>query len=488
MQISRLLGALSVSAALSCEPAAELREDRLVSTIVRAEHPWLRVRAPLVARKLERMNARLYDFYRGTYPVFARDALEGEAGAARTEFAPGALVAGIGDAHPENVGVLLGADDALGLEFNDFDAADRVPYYWDLRRLAAGVLLAANESNESDPAARAALIAGAPAAARAAVSAYLDAVRAHLRGAPLERRADGAGAPPLEDLFRRGNRDRIARAELTELTVMADGQRRFLRGAPDPAAPTETLEELPLFAMESLPALLERYRERLETQREREFFAVLDAVRQFGSGVASMPRIRVLVLVRGPTDAADDDVVLEIKELGDSGAPGTVPPAVWADTASERVRSSAYRAWGTAAREPFWSADHWLGMPVQIRAEREAHKSLRTARLTGANGTTAALEATARAIGALLARVHCSSEEGLLTAAAIDRAVSDGSPERFVDEHTSASVAYAAVVAQDWERFRSALRARGPLLGFVPDPEDAPSTDARALLFAEATR
>ncbi|MBL8680079.1 MAG: DUF2252 family protein [Myxococcales bacterium] len=480
--------ALSASATVSCDPALDARDAWLVSTIVRAELPWMRARPTLVARKFERMAASVFDFYRGTYPAYARDALEGTPSAARTEFAPGALVPGIGDAHPENVGVLLGADDALGLEFNDFDAADRVPYYWDLRRLAAGIVVATRVSNAGDDGARATLIAAAPAATRTAIASYLDALRAHANGATPERRTSGQGAPPLEDLFRRGNRDRVARAELAGLTVVRDGQRRFIRGAPDPEAPTETLEELPAVAREALPSLFERYRLRLAVSREPAFFSVLDAVRQFGSGVASMPRIRALVLVRGPTDALEDDVILEVKELGDSGAPGTLLPGVWADSVASRVRNNAYTAWGSAEREPLWSSDEWLGLPVQIRAEREAHKTLRAVRLTGANGTPAALDATARVLGALLARVHCSTPEGLATASAIVRAVDARSDEAFVSEHSDAAVSYAALVERDWSAFRVALRERGPLLGFVNDPEDAPSTDARALFLAEGGR
>lgn len=484
-----LVSSVALHGELACEPTeSDPRTARLVSTLHRADYPSLRARPSLVARKFARMRESRFAFYRGTYPVFTRDAMEGDPRAARTQFAPGALVSGIGDAHPENVGVLLGADETLGLEFNDFDAADRVPYVWDLRRLAAGLCVAAAESNAGDATARETLVAAAPRIAAAAVRAYLDALRSFVQGAPRERITAGADAPNVQDLFRRGLRDQRARAELSELTVVREGQRRLVRGAPDPAAPDERLEDLSTPALESLPALLERYRARLRVAYEPAYFTVLDAARQYGSGVASMPRVRVLVLVRGPTDALEDDVILEVKELGDSGAPGTLAPGVFADHVAERVRSFAYAAWESPEREPLWSTEHWLGMPVQIRAEREAHKSLRVSRMTGALGTPAALTATARVLGALLARVHCASDESRASAAAIVRAVDERGDEAFVSEHVDAALAYARQVSEDHQRFAAALDERGPLLGFIREPGDEPPPDARSIIFAGGVR
>jgi uncharacterized protein (DUF2252 family) len=482
--------ALFAACAASCDPSVSPREARVRSTLVRADQSWLRARPSLTRAKFEAMRLRLYDYYRGSYPVFVRDAIEGDPRAALTRFAPGALVAGIGDAHPENVGVLVASDGSLGLEFNDFDAADRVPYVWDLRRLCAGLALAAEVSNEADPDAQRVTAAAARSIASAAAEGYLAELRRLHAGGPAARIADGQGAPNLEDLFRRGARDLSQRRELAELTEVRDGATALRRGALDPAEPTATLGALPEVAREAIPALLERYRRTLSDPRDAQYFTVLDAARQFGSGIASLPRVRVLVLVRGPTDAPDDDVVLEIKELGDSGATGTVTPFVWADSVAQRVRTSAWTAWGDRTREPLFGTDEWLGVPVQVRAEREAHKTLRTSRMTAALGTPDALARTARVLGTLLARVHFATDDGRATVAAILRAADVFGDDAFRDEHADASLAYAAQVREDWSLFREAITREGPLLGFTPDPEDRASTDVRALLFSseEPTR
>ncbi|MFO0559512.1 MAG: DUF2252 family protein [Polyangiales bacterium] len=483
MQRSLVALVVALSGTCGCERSTDSRSAQVVSTIVRADYASFRARPSLMAAKLRRMRDGAYDYYRGTYPVFVRDALEGDP-RAQTSFARSAMVAGIGDAHPENVGVLIGADGTLGLEFNDFDAADRVPYAWDLRRLATGLVVATHVSNSDDAAARDALVAAAPSVARAAVRGYLQALRRYAQGAPRERVVAPTNAPNLDDLFRRGARDMARRRELDELTALTGATRALIRGAPDPSSPDTVFADLPSAAREALPALFERYRSRLTVPRDPAYFTVLDAVRHYGSGVASLPRVRLLVLVRGPTDAPDDDVILELKELGDSGAPATVPPYVWADSVAQRVRSNAYVAWGGAEREPLWSTEEWLGVPVQIRLESEGQKNLRAARMTGELGTPASVEATATVLGALLARVHASTDDGMLSARAILASVEARSEDEFVSEHANASVAYAEQSLSDWRGFRDELALRGPLLGFVGDPEDRPRSDVWSQLSA----
>lgn len=485
MQKSVVALIVALSGTCSCERGTDARASQLVSTLVRADYAAFRSRPALMAAKLRRMRDGLYDYYRGTYPVFVRDALEGDPRAS-TRFAPAALVAGIGDAHPENVGVLVGADGLLGLEFNDFDGSDRVPYVWDLRRLATGLAIATDVSNADDPSAREALQREALSIATAVVQGYLDALRLYVAGASRERVVAPTGAPNIDDLFRRGARDLARRDELSELTVLEGGARRLLRGAPDPSSPDTVFVDLPQAVRDALPSLFERYRSTLAVAREAQYFTVLDAVRHYGSGVASLPRVRMLVLVRGPTDAAEDDVVLELKELGDSGAPATVLPGVWADTVAQRVRSNAYTAWGTPEREPFWSAVEWLGVPVQVRLESAAEKTLRASRMAETLGTPDAVRATARVLGALLARVHASTPDGLRTMETVLAAVDARGDEAFVREHVDGALAYATQVRSDWSTFRGELALRGPLLGFVGEPDERPRSDAWSQLTSSA--
>jgi uncharacterized protein (DUF2252 family) len=478
-----LVGALvAAGAGAGCE-AAEDRTDVVVSTLVRADLPLLRGRPDLVAGKYYAMGRRPYAFYRGTFPLFLRDVRDPRLSIGPSAFAvDGPLPLGLGDAHVENFGTLLASDGTLGLEPNDFDGADRWPYHWDLRRLITGVVVGAREASARNAAAAEAWRAEETRVAGAVASAYAAEIAALGGGAPRARVTEGGGVPALDDLFRRASRDLRARAELAELTTLdtVSGRRRLRRGAIADDEPEEILADLPRFALDALPATLEAYRRSLAAPPPAEELGVLDAARQLGSGVASWPRVRVLVLVRGPSDAPEDDMILEMKELADSTARAWFPPGILARGVGERVLRAARLAFTRPDAEPLWGASQWLGFPVQIRREAEAHKTVRVERWTGALGTPAAIEAVGAALARALARVHAAFVDGERPAAAIAAAIGRD-PAAFAEEQARVCTEYADTVFDDYARWRRALRERGPRLGLPPDAVDAPSPELRAI-------
>ncbi|MEZ4410555.1 MAG: DUF2252 family protein [Polyangiales bacterium] len=475
---------LASCCALSCaEVGDDPREATVTSVLARADLAWIRARPALEAGRLARMAASPYDFYRGSVALFLHDWRDGASGLSRSRFAldwPAPFT--VGDAHPENFGLLLGADGALSIEPNDLDAADRAPYLWDLRRLCVGLSLAARLSNDGDPAAREAAVAAARSVARAAAEGYATAVRALASGAPREVISDGGGVALLDDLFRRGARDRDRRAELDGLTTLDGGARRLRRGVLDPEEPTAALSDLPAFAREAIPATLERYRRSLPSPPSPASLTVLDAAREYGSGVASWPRVRALVLVRGESDDPGDDVILELKELGDPTLPPSLAPGVWFDDVAARVRAASRALWSRPAADPWWGTSEWLGVPVQLRRETEAAKTVRVSRMTGTAGTPDALRALAARLGAALAGVHAAPlPDGGSVIRDID-VVIQRSPAAFADEQADVAERYAPVVLADAARLRRALSTLGPRLGVPPDPRDAPRPDLAALL------
>jgi len=474
---------IALAALTACaETSPDARSAQIVSTFTRADQSLLRTRPAFVAGRYARMARAPYDFYRGNVPLFARDWRDGTLTVSRSRFALDApLPVGLGDAHPENFGTLLARDGTLALEPNDFDGADRVPYLWDLRRLTAGLVLAARLSNEGDADARAVTSRAARDIAREAAVAYARAVTRYAAGATRARITAGDASAILSDLFRRAARDAGRRDELDELTTLTNGARTLKRGEVDPDDPENVLRDLPAEPRASIRAALEAYRATLIAPPPAEFFTVLDAARVMGSGVASFPRVRVLLLVQGPTSAPGDDVILELKELADSGSPGWLPPGVFFDDVATRVMTCARAAWSRPDADPLWGTTTWLGLPVQIRTETAAAKTVRVARMTGDQGTPQALTGLARELGALVARVHASPvPEGANVAQAIRDAIG-ADVSAFADEQADAATVYADLVLADWERFRQALRERGPLLGFTPDAQDAPTPAVRAL-------
>jgi uncharacterized protein (DUF2252 family) len=455
----------------------------VASVLSRADQAFARARPRLVAGKYARMAARSYDFYRGSLPLFLADARDPRSGLGVSRFAvDGPLPLALGDAHPENFGVLEGLDGALALEPNDFDAADRWPWHWDLRRMLTGILVGAREARAGDPESLAAWQAAEPAVVTACARSYAEAIAAYAGGLALAPLTEAAGEPILEDLFGRATRDLAARAELAALTELdAGGARRLRRGQLAADDPQSMLAPLPPYAVARLAETLAVYRETLLELPPASELQVLDAARVFGSGVASWPRVRVLILVAGPTEAPEDDVILELKELSDSGARAWFPPGLLARDVGGRVLSAARLAWARPDAEPRWGVSSWLGLPVQLRREAEGHKNVRVARWVGPRGTVEAVTGAGVALARLLARVHARPVDGVSAAGAIARAIARD-PEGFIAEQAAVCASYADSVEADHRHFLAALRALGPTLGVEARPEDAPHPDLAAVL------
>lgn len=95
----------------------------------------MRGRVPqLIALKYERMLESPLGYFRGAVPVMAADL----ASMANTGIATQIC----GDAHVRNLGAFAAPDGRLVFDINDFDETTRAPFEWDLKRLAASLVLA----------------------------------------------------------------------------------------------------------------------------------------------------------------------------------------------------------------------------------------------------------------------------------------------------------------------------------------------------------
>lgn len=467
----------------------EARKAHIANVISTADEPLLRTRPNLVAGKYARMAANPYDFFRGTVPLSWHDYRNNYVGFGASAFAlDGPLAPVLGDPHPENFGTVIGADGVLGLEPNDFDSADFAPYIWDLRRLVAGMALAARLTNPDDSAARETTAQASRVIARAAAEAYAQAILALSKGAERTRLTTNEGNPILEDVFSRAEEDLADRTELADLTDLTDGARRLKRGVLDPAEPAEKVLDLPTWALTRLPDTLLQYRQTLLNPPESAYFDLIDAARVVGSGVASWARVRVVLLVRGPTDDPQDDVLLELKELNDSGLGGHYPPFVHYDDVAERIRSTSRAAWARPDAEPLWGTSEWLGFPVQIKRECEAHKTIRVRRMVEERGTPEALEGLARHLGTILARAHTATPKNAEWIARDIANVIEKDPAGFADEQADVGERYAKRVLADHQLFRAALEERGPRLGLPMDENDLVASDLAAIYADEQAR
>jgi uncharacterized protein (DUF2252 family) len=112
----------------------------------------MRGRVPaLVQIKYDRMAGSPFGFFRGAVPVMACDLSLGPNTGIRTQLC--------GDAHVRNLGAFAAPDGRLVFDLNDFDETIRGPFEWDVKRMAASLILAGREAGAKHSQCRAAAAA-----------------------------------------------------------------------------------------------------------------------------------------------------------------------------------------------------------------------------------------------------------------------------------------------------------------------------------------
>ncbi len=482
------LGALvlSLSGVSSCSAPADPREVVVASVLEQADDAFIRARPVLVAGKYATMSVPGISFFRGVLPLYVYDFENGFGGLTPSSFAiQDPLVPCVGDPHPENFGTLLASDGTVALELDDFDTADRAPYLFDVRRFTAGMALAAHLANSGDAAANALTAAAATSIARAGALGYVEGIQAAAEGHAPGRVVFPTSAPSsayLDSLLMKAQTNADDRDELTTETVDAPSGRRLVRGVLDPDDPQNVWENLPDFALSTIQATLDGYRLTLVNPPPPAYFTVKDAVREFGAGVASWPKLRAIVLVEGATESASDDELLEVKELSDSGIAGLYGPGVYADDVVDRDILVSRAAWARPDADFLWGGSTWEGFNVQVRHESAAAKGVKVDDLTGEFGTVQALTDMAEQLGRILARLHAAPMNGQPSAASTIWAVISTDTNGFLDEQATVGEAYAEQSLADLPRFQTALQQLGTRLGCPLDPGDAPPPDEALLL------
>lgn len=102
----------------------------------------------LLPLKYGRMKASPFAFFRGAVSIMAADL-------GRLPHS-GLLVQLCGDAHVQNLGSFAAPDGNLVFDLNDFDETIRGPWEWDVKRMAASIVLAGRESAHDRAACRSA--------------------------------------------------------------------------------------------------------------------------------------------------------------------------------------------------------------------------------------------------------------------------------------------------------------------------------------------
>jgi len=352
-----LLAAVSAGASLMCmsvDPEAG-RAAVLLDALAADARPWLARDPALLATKYDRMEGDLFYYMRGTAAVFYADAARPDPDRAPTTFLAvpeAAAVLLVGDPHPENFGTVLagegpgpetlapGAAAPLTLEWVDLDGAEFGPYLLDVRRAALGIEAFASGIGGCTEACR-------TGAAEALARGYADEVARRAAGVP---GWDAGVRRPGEGAF-------VARLWIRATEDGVERHRLLRDAAPGPDG-TNALVRAPALDATGAGNLALAPEERAQIARLMAAYAVaappgfrvLDAVRRFGAGVASLPAVRYVVLWdRGGAGPEDDDL-LNVREVIDppvaAGLASPVP-GLFASGAA-RVVGAARLLWSRA--------------------------------------------------------------------------------------------------------------------------------------------
>jgi uncharacterized protein (DUF2252 family) len=271
----------------------------------------------LVPVRYGRMSESPFRFYRGAAAIMASDLAETPRTGFRTQLC--------GDAHMLNFRLLASPERRLMFDINDFDETLPGPWEWDVKRLAASLVIAGRLNGFSTKE-RAAIV-------RATVQSYRENMRAFAGIGNLavwyaqfdEQWVEGRFG---EDVSARG-RERWTRALSTarshdtmqvfeKLTLVVDGKRRI---APDPPLITRLEDLLPDDQRgqleQKISRLIENYGKTMQSDRRYllDQYRVADMARKV-VGVGSVGTRCWIVLLLGRDD--EDPLFLQAKEADES--------------------------------------------------------------------------------------------------------------------------------------------------------------------------
>jgi uncharacterized protein (DUF2252 family) len=385
----------------------------------------MRGRVPaLVKLKYELMAQSPFGYFRGAVPVMAADlALLPSTG----------IVSQLcGDAHVRNLGAFAAPDGRLVFDINDFDETIRGPFEWDLKRMAASLVLAGRGSGHKD--------AAAQQAAAQCITRYCAQMRAFAKMPSVEvgryvvHRL--SGVEPVHAALMKAERatpQRVLEMFTEPVKSSASGnggsERRFRESKP-------MLTRVTGAQAAAVLASLGPYREMLEPQRQHllSFYRPVDvAFKVVGTGSVGLRDYCIYFEGNGPADP----LFLQIKEEPASAYAPYLPDAHPAHHNGQRV-AEGQRAMQMQS-DPFLGWTHIGGRQYLVRQLRDHKGSIELADLEGSG-----LGAYAEVCGELLARGHARSGDPLVIAGYL------GSGDGFAEALGKFGSLYADQTEKDW--------------------------------------
>ena len=389
--------------------------------------------ADLVPVRNGRMLQSPFTFYRGTPLVMASDL--------STTQSTGIKVQVCGDAHLLNFGTYATPERNLVFDVNDFDETHSGPWEWDLKRLAASLVVAARTAGLSD-ANGVEAVSRCASEYRSRMSQMAELSAFEVWQSRVDAEAIIAAAPTKESRAEAVKTVAKARRHtsmqaLSKLTEVRDGKRVILEDPPLVVRVNDQEAEQAL-------RFAKAYRKTIDPDRRLllDRYEFVDAARKV-VGVGSVGTRCYIVLLSGTHDM--DPLFLQIKEAQ--------PSVLESYVGRSPFRNQGYRVVVgqkimQAASDVFLGWARADGFDTYVRQLRDMKAS---AQIDGLDAQ--GLVNYARLCGVTLGRAHARSGNPALLAGYL------GSGPVFDEALTQFAVAYADQTERDYETFVRAVRA-----------------------------
>jgi uncharacterized protein (DUF2252 family) len=422
------------------------RQTKIVEVLVDAFSELMAADPDAFRNKFRKMAAGSFAFYRGSAPLFYAD-MEGRKDRWADERTSRVWIQG--DLHAENFGTYMAGDGVFVFDVNDFDEAYLGHFTWDIKRMVASIALLAWMKAISDNDI-ASLIGTYVKAYMEQVHYFVESDRDH----EYSLRLDTTEGEVRNILLRTRLNTHVDLLDKTTL-VDEDFDRRFRRGP--------GVSELDDSERASVQSAYEAYLETIpETKRFRSLtYEVKDIVGRKGFGIGSAGLPAYNILVEGPTQALENDVVLSMKQ-GNVAAPSRI---VHDKRIESYFKHHGHRT-AVSQRALQAHADPWLGYTEIegvgfVVSELSPYvEDIDWVDLTEPEQIEPVLDYLGRAT----AKVHCVADEdsdptlvGFQTEDEIVEAVS-GNENEFVKEMVDFGMGYSEVVRNDHRLFVDAFR------------------------------
>lgn len=421
------------------------RQQVIIDTLVGEFSEAMAMNPSAFRRRFRKMAENPFAFYRGSDCIFYVDVAELEDRWANEKTGRVWLQ---GDLHAENFGTYMDSEGRLVFDVNDFDEAYLGHFTWDIKRLAASLsLIGWTKAIPGHEVAR--LI-------DTYTRAYVDQVRYFTTSdhdPEWSLRLDNTSGSVRDTLI--GAQLSSQTEMLNELCELEGTTRRFRRGS--------TVREIYGEERDRVDDAYLRYLESIpESQRGRNInYEIKDIVGNYGFGVGSVGLPGYTVLIEGPSEALEDDIVLSVKQAKVAAPTRAVPdPEVRDYFTDDGHRTAVSQRALQAHADPFLGHTTLDGVGYVVDQLSPYEAELEWDDLAEPEEMKRVLDYLGRAT----AKIHCvadaDSDQSLVNFQVEDAIVEviDDREDEFVSDMVEFGSSYGETVRNDHELFVEAFR------------------------------